>query len=121
MASIDQYRIYIKKRLAAGQHSTVKPKAHALSVTTSDGQAIRGDRLAKVAPIIERIHEKDPDAASKINGWIRTLPLYSVMEMITNEAAGFLPAHEQEIQAILDEAVAPDIKEEGMAERLQQW
>lgn len=103
-------RQHVLLKTKAQQAGFISPRNAASNfVRHPSGNPITGPTLAAVTPHIEAI---GGEQAVIVRGWFATLPLYSVLEMLTNDSQPLMGTNREQIHNIVEAATGLDYRVE---------
>lgn len=117
--TLDNYRSFLKRKIMAQGMATASTKRGQLRMPGAGGtRMLAGHQLAATNPFIERIRATDPDLATRLMGYFKTLPKYSALEILLDDRTGAVEKFGYEVQGILDAVLTEEMRADGTEKRL---
>lgn len=119
MATIDDYRGFLKRKIAEAQMASASTKrGMARAAPSGSTRMLSGHQLAATYPFLERIRAIDSEKADRLLGLFKTLPKYSALDVLVNERSEIAQAFPREALGILEAVLTEEMRADGTEQRL---
>ena len=116
--TLDDYRRFLKLKIAEQQMASGSIKRGQLRGSAGNTRMLAGHQLGATHPFLERIRQGDADLANRLLGYFKTLPKYSALEILLDERTGAIEKFRMEVQGILDAVLIEEMRADGTEKRL---